>query len=261
MRAPSDRPLPLQAMAEIAGLSPFHFARVFRRLTGIPPGQFLSVLRLERAKELLLTTDLSVTDICFEVGYDSLGTFTTRFTQLVGLPPGRVRRLPEAVAGVVEHLSERETAPPSLALADAAGVSGRIAAPDVAGALIFVGLFPEAIPQRRPVVCTLLAAPGPFRLAAPPDGRYHLLAAALPHPRDPRAFLLPGAALRVGRGEGMLLARAGRVSGRTDLTLRPPRVTDPPVLVALPALLLEALARRPERAGRAAAPAAARGAR
>ncbi len=248
MRAPSDSPLPLQEMAEIAGLSPFHFARVFRGLTGIPPGQFLSALRLERAKELLLTTDLSVTDICFEVGYDSLGTFTTRFTQFVGLPPRRVRRLPDAVADAFEHVRSDDPILPPVALATAAtGIAGRISAPDLSSGLIFVGLFPGAVPQRRPIAGAILTAPGPFLLAMPPDGRYHLLAAALPDPRDPLAFLLPGAALRVGRGEGTLLARARQVLGHTDVTLRPPLVTDPPVLVALPALLLERLASDPGR--------------
>jgi transcriptional regulator GlxA family with amidase domain len=77
--------LTLDEMAEIAMMSPYHFNRVFRRLTGIPPSQFLGALRLEAAKRLLLTSERSVTEICFEVGYNSLGTFTTRFNQLVGL--------------------------------------------------------------------------------------------------------------------------------------------------------------------------------
>jgi AraC-like DNA-binding protein len=236
MRGPLDRPLSLATLAEITGLSPFHFARTFRQATGSPPGQFLAALRLERAKRLLLTTDLPVTEICFAVGYDSLGTFTTRFTQLVGLPPSRVRRLPDLLAEAVARLPGDGLAPVG---ADAApGVTGRVAPSAGADALIFVGLFPGAIAQGRPVAGTVLAGPGPFRLPAPPDGRYHLLAAALPHPRDPLACLLPGAALRVGRAAGMVLVRGGRVSGPTDIALRPPQPTDPPTLVALPALLL-----------------------
>jgi AraC family transcriptional regulator len=236
MRGPLDQPLSLATLAEIAGLSPFHFARTFRQATGSPPGQFLAALRLERAKRLLLTTDLPVTEICFAVGYDSLGTFTTRFTQLVGLPPSRVRRLPDLLTEAVARLPGDGLAP---VRADAApGVTGRVAPSAGADGLIFVGLFTGAIAQGRPVAGTVLAGPGPFRLPAPPDGRYHLLAAALPHPRDPLACLLPGAALRVGRAAGTLLARGGRVSGPTDIALRPPQATDPPTLVALPALLL-----------------------
>lgn len=101
MRERVDNTLPLYAMAEIAHLSPYHFARTFRQVTGIPPGEFLGNLRLQRAKELLLTTDLSASEVCFEVGYASLGTFTTRFTQLVSVTgtyapaDGGVERGPE----------------------------------------------------------------------------------------------------------------------------------------------------------------------
>src|SRR5712692_6429375 len=76
--------LTLEDLASVAYLSPSHFHRVFCRLIGIPPGEFLSALRLQAARRLLVTTSLSVTDICFEVGYTSTGSFTSRFTHLVG---------------------------------------------------------------------------------------------------------------------------------------------------------------------------------
>jgi AraC family transcriptional regulator len=239
MRASLDRPLPLETLAEVAGLSPFHFTRTFRQATGSPPGQFLAALRLERAKHLVLTTDLPVTEICFAVGYESIGTFTTRFTQFVGWSPSRVRQLPDLLNDAVARLSDGPLATPIPQPMPTTGVMGRIDAPTHDDAFIFVGLFPAAIPQGRPVAGTLLTAPGPFRLPAPPDGRYHLLAAALPHPRDPLACLLPAAALRVGRAAGTIHAHGGRCGGPTAITLRPPLPTDPPVLVALPALLLD----------------------
>src|ERR687894_27146 len=102
MRDRVDATLSLRAMAEIAHLSPHHFARTFRRVTGIPPGAFLGALRLQRAKELLLTTDLSASEVCYEVGYASLGTFTSRFTQLVGVSPGRMRRLTEELSAALD---------------------------------------------------------------------------------------------------------------------------------------------------------------
>src|SRR5256885_5419420 len=71
--------LTLEDLASVAYLSPSHFHRVFRRLTGIPPGEFLSALRFQMARRLLLTTSLSVTDICFEVGDTSTGSFTNQF--------------------------------------------------------------------------------------------------------------------------------------------------------------------------------------
>ena len=96
MRAPEPEVRTLAQMAEVACLSPFHFARVFRQATGIPPAAFFAALQLDRAKRLLLETELSVTEICFALGYASLGTFTTRFAARVGVPPGRFRRLARA---------------------------------------------------------------------------------------------------------------------------------------------------------------------
>src|SRR5438094_5068718 len=84
--------LTLEDLAAVAYLSPSHFHRVFCRLIGIAPGEFLSALRFQAARRLLLTTSLSVTDICFEVGYTSIGSFTSRFTHLVGLSPRLLRQ-------------------------------------------------------------------------------------------------------------------------------------------------------------------------
>src|SRR2546423_12640235 len=85
--------LTLPEIASAAQLSPFHFNRVFRSMIGVAPSVFLASIRMKEAKNLLLKTKRSVTDICFDVGYTSLGTFTSRFTLLVGLPPSRFRQL------------------------------------------------------------------------------------------------------------------------------------------------------------------------
>src|SRR5919202_3874927 len=77
MRSTTDGALSLEEMSEVAHLSPSHFARTFRKITGISPGGFMTSLRIERAKRLLLNTDLKVGEVCFEGGYNSLGTFTT----------------------------------------------------------------------------------------------------------------------------------------------------------------------------------------
>jgi AraC family transcriptional regulator len=242
MRERVDNTLPLYAMAEIAHLSPYHFARTFRQVTGIPPGEFLGNLRLQRAKELLLTTDLSASEVCFEVGYASLGTFTTRFTQLVGVSPGRMRRLTEKLSAALKGVASAER-PPIPPEPEIAGVTFRLHGDGLSGSWIFVGLFPGAGPQRRPVAGVLLNAPGVYRLGTVPDGSYHLMAAALPCSEDPLDSLLPGSALRVGRGNGPpLLARRESVAGVVEVGMHPPRITDPPVLLALPALLPELLA-------------------
>lgn len=68
--------LTIDDMARTAMFSKFHFSRVFRQVTGISPGRFLSALRLQEAKRLLLSTSLSVADISIQVGYSSVGTFS-----------------------------------------------------------------------------------------------------------------------------------------------------------------------------------------
>lgn len=80
-------PLNVDALAAVALLSPAHFSRRFKRLFGQPPHEYLYYRRIERAKWLLRTGDMSVTDICHAVGYSSLGTFTTTFVRLVGETP------------------------------------------------------------------------------------------------------------------------------------------------------------------------------
>ena len=239
MREGTDGSLTLRDMADVACLSPFHFARVFKAVTGIPPGEFLGALRLERAKRLLLSTDLSVAEVCFEVGYESPGTFTSRFTRLVGVTPGRVRRLPEELGSAFEAVPEFGEAARASAVPGGGVVFRAGPCPEVA--LIFVGLFPGVIPQGRPVTGTVLNEPGVGRLSSVPDGLYHLMAAALPFSDNPSKLLLPGDALRVGRGEHPVPVRGGRFEDVVDVKLRPLRNTDPPVLVALPALFLERL--------------------
>ena len=86
------RPLDVEALARDAHMSPGHFSRAFRRAYGESPYSYLMTRRIERAMALLRKGDLSVTEICFAVGCSSLGTFSTRFTELVGVPPSVYRR-------------------------------------------------------------------------------------------------------------------------------------------------------------------------
>ncbi|MFF3491348.1 helix-turn-helix transcriptional regulator [Streptomyces sp. NPDC002795] len=87
------QPLNVEALARDAHMSAGHLSRQFRTAYGESVYAYLMTRRIERATALLRRGDLSVTDICFQVGCASLGTFTTRFTELVGMPPGAFRRL------------------------------------------------------------------------------------------------------------------------------------------------------------------------
>jgi AraC-like DNA-binding protein len=86
------RPLDVEALARGVHLSAGHLSREFRRAYGESPYSYLMTRRIERAMALLRRGELSVTEVCFAVGCSSLGTFTTRFTELVGMPPGAYRR-------------------------------------------------------------------------------------------------------------------------------------------------------------------------
>ena len=86
------QPLDVEALARGAHMSAGHLSRQFKLAYGESPYSYLMTRRIERAMALLRTGDLSVTEICFEVGCSSLGTFTTRFTELVGVSPGTYRR-------------------------------------------------------------------------------------------------------------------------------------------------------------------------
>src|SRR5712691_10058012 len=132
--------LTLEDLASVAYLSPSHFHRVFCRLIGIPPGEFLSALRLQAARRLLVTTSLSVTDICFEVGYTSTGSFTTRFTHLVGLSPRLLRQRAHTFEPPPAEPAECcSTTSSCLPLKHA--LLGQISAPATSRGTIYVGLF------------------------------------------------------------------------------------------------------------------------
>lgn len=144
MHAHMNEDLALEDLASVACLSSYHFNRVFRRLIGIPPVEFLSALRFQAARRLLLTTSLSVTDICFEVGYTSMGSFTTRFTQLVGLSPRLLRQRahefePPLIEELVEPAAKRFPGSPNTRMKNT--IRGWISAPASFQGTIYVGLF------------------------------------------------------------------------------------------------------------------------
>ncbi len=85
------RPLDIESLARSVHVSAGHLSRQFRLAYGESPYSYLMTRRIERAMTLLRTTELTVTEVCFAVGYQSLGTFSTRFSELVGVPPSIYR--------------------------------------------------------------------------------------------------------------------------------------------------------------------------
>jgi AraC-like DNA-binding protein len=106
------QPLDVEALARGVHMSAGHLSRAFRQAYGESPYSYLMTRRIERAMALLRRGDLSVTEVCFTVGCASLGTFTTRFTELVGMSPGAYRRqAAEGTAGMPSCLAKQVTRP------------------------------------------------------------------------------------------------------------------------------------------------------
>jgi AraC-like DNA-binding protein len=115
------QPLDVEALARGAYMSAGHLSRQFRLAYGESPYSYLMTRRIERAMALLRRGELSVTEVCFEVGCSSLGTFSTRFSELVGVPPSVYRReasgemagIPPCVAKQVSRPVRNREAPPA----------------------------------------------------------------------------------------------------------------------------------------------------
>ena len=106
------QPLDVEALARGVHMSAGHLSRQFRIAFGESPYSYLMTRRIERAMALLRRGDLSVTEVCFEVGCSSLGTFSSRFTELVGVPPSTYRRdAAGEMAGVPPCLAKQVTRP------------------------------------------------------------------------------------------------------------------------------------------------------
>ncbi|WP_306323268.1 MULTISPECIES: helix-turn-helix domain-containing protein [unclassified Streptomyces] len=225
-----NEPLSLDELAQSAMVSKFHFLRTFRRVTGVTPGRFLSAVRLQEAKRLLLSTPLNVSNISVQVGYSSTGSFTRRFTESVGCSPTQYRqrargRLPDVGWG---------EAPP--AGAGAGTVSGTVVVPGPDVSAVYLGVFESPILERCPAVRMVIAEPGPFQLTGVPAGTWFIHAVSHgTFPDDvPCASRQDLFVDTVGP-----IVTGGNTVLRQDLVLQPPRWYHPPVLLALPDLLGE----------------------
>ena len=106
------QPLDVEALARGAHMSAGHLSRQFRLAYGESPYSYVMTRRIERAMALLRGGDMSVTEVCFEVGCSSLGTFSTRFTELVGMPPSAYRqREAGAMAGMPPCVAKQVSRP------------------------------------------------------------------------------------------------------------------------------------------------------
>ena len=202
-------------------------------MTGISPLYFLACLRIQRAKELLLAPRASVTDVCLEVGYTSLGSFSNTFRELVGLSPETFRALPKRLtvkqfaSAVWGYLaSDHEVSGPAL--------EGTVENPSSSRGFIFTGTFTRGVPQGVPFSGTVMVKPGAFRIERPDLPEFYLMAVLVPFTANLSAMV---ATLPVGLVASLRVSNPGREPAEKPcLRLRPLRATDPPILLALPAL-------------------------
>ncbi|MEU6405188.1 helix-turn-helix transcriptional regulator [Streptomyces sp. NPDC046985] len=219
--------LTLDDLADAAMFSKYHFSRTFLRATGVPPGRFLSALRLEKAKELLLTTDWNVVDIGTAVGYNSVGTFSTRFSRSVGLSPTNYRRF----RGFAPHLPDAE---PWGYASRGLRIRGTVSlSPHEEPRGVFVGLFPGPIPEGSPLAGTLIPGPGPYELVTADAVSGHLAAFSLPAAEEKSHALADAGAWRVC-GRQFTTHGPGTGEAVAHLTLAPRSRLDLPVLMAAP---------------------------
>jgi AraC family transcriptional regulator len=225
-----SEPLTLTEIAESALLSRFYFARLFRDATGITPGRFLAAIRIHEAKRLLLSTSMSIADISFAVGYNSLGSFTNYFTTSVGVSPGRFRRRSRA-GGL--GFPAAQPKPPS----GFGAVGGTVSLPEGHGnARVYLGAFVTAIVQHPPAAAVIVDVPGGrpscYHLPDVPAGTWFVHAVAVADGVGPDP--LAGRTSLVGRHDSVVVAADTVTSAAVRLRRR--RLADPPVLLALPDL-------------------------
>lgn len=219
-------PLSLGDIATFVRYSKFHFARKFRREAGCSPGRFLCAVRMARSKQLLSTSVATVSDIASSVGYRSLGTFTTRFTDVVGLTPSQYRRSSRAdltlfdlvVPGVVHDFNPRGC------------VMGRlIGTPRNRGTRTHVSVFSSTRPLMPPIAARFVDPEEGFSFGGLPSGKWLMRAIAVERgSEDSMAEAL------VGVSEEFDVRPAGRISA--DVVLRKPTAGMAPSLLSVPGL-------------------------
>lgn len=239
MKEHLDEEITSEQLADLVGYSPYHFTRLFKRVTGISPRQYLSALRIESSKhELLHTKSPSLlNNVLPATGFQSIGSFHTRFKQFVGLSP---KKFQNEANSLTSHMDEWEHK--KLALSSSTDtppvIRCEIVTPPSFRGIIFAGLFPRPIPDQRPIVGTAINQNSRCCIFTRiPSGTYYVLVAGIAWSLNPRDYFLLNHSLR-GIYENTIT-----VTEATDLnisiTLREPLPQDPPIVINLPQLLFE----------------------
>ncbi|GAA0372458.1 helix-turn-helix transcriptional regulator [Bacillus horti] len=234
-------PLSLSDLAKYAGYSPFHFTRIFKEKMGLPPSYYVSSVRLQKAKDLLLQTNLTVRDVAMEVGQQSLGTFTSKFSERVGVTPAQFRH---STIQVTEHLKSLQSLDtwdePVLQIGGSTStIIGHVEATTPFEGLVLIGLFPKPIPEGIPLNGTLISFTSKhneFKLSGIKPGTYYLMATSVSWSMGPMDVLLPSQTLRT-RSKEPIYITGNEPSSYQRVKLHEPHPDDPPILISLPLLM------------------------
>lgn len=235
----------LEDMADVAMLSPFHFNRIFREIAGVAPVRYLYALRIAEAKRLILTTRLKVIDICYSVGYNSLGSFNKRFVSLVGYSPRRVRSLatsvdPTELRSLIDARADSIT--PNRR--EACSIWGTTHVPPRFSGVVMVALFPGP-PSNSYPVASVLPEQGAYVLPpVPRGGNFSVMAVGLAWHEQMVDFLLQPNCLRAAMPP-IHLPASGR-SSPIDFDLAPSQNVDAPIPPSLVFRLVDQFIRLPE---------------
>ncbi len=253
IRANLTERLAVEELAREARMEKSQLHDVFKQLTGTSPGHFQFCLRIQEAKSRLLTTDCSVTDICFDLGYSSGGTFSTKFKDSVGYSPTEFRERAmefdfEAFRSRIGHRqsARHNTAEPQL--------RGRLHDPEKPFKNLIVGTYQDHVPLGLPLSSTLANSADSFLVRCPALPAFTMVVFSLPSDCSDtellcctnKAILRASHQYRLGRTgvlqtltEGSLAWQSLFLKDRRsvfqlpNISLRPARLTDPPILTAL----------------------------
>lgn len=231
-----DADLSLKALAKQACYSVPQLIETFQEITGTTPALFLASLRIQKAKELLLSTNKSVIEVALEVGYESPQSFSKKFADFVGMPPIEFRKAPQTMtpAQLAAAASDFVTRNNARAADSGTGntLQGSVVIPESGFGVVFVGIFTRGVPQGRPFSGTVLFQYNAFNLLRPQEGDFHLLAALVSHVHSESSSPNTLCPLLVAQ----TFIKSGS-SGTFAMKLRPIRQTDPPLVVSPVALL------------------------
>ncbi|MFY7070363.1 helix-turn-helix transcriptional regulator [Nocardiopsis changdeensis] len=233
-------PITLSDISSEVFVSPFHFSRLFTQDVGISPGRYLGAVRMFEAKRLLVESSMNICDIVHSVGYNSVGTFTSRFTRLVGMSPREYRKPPVGRLLVAmskdfnrmpraAELAGLHSSAPDRAGRGTGSVHGTIELPRaIPDGQVLVGVYAGDVPQGRPVAFRVLptAERMPFTIHGTPPGEWNLVALAM------RVGATRGGDAMVGSLPHRLTVRQN-MNTWTHLSMRRMKSTDVPLAISL----------------------------